>query len=449
MSPLGVSFGRFLVLGEGTSIDAFSEWAQEDTRVVAVEVATPESTTNADVRSFVERLQTVAPSLELVAKRQHQRQDWTPAEINDHLRSEMTDRQFEVLKTALLAGYFEWPRENDGSEVANRLDITQPTFNKHLRLVEKATSRYCSTLTTEKWCAGVRESTYYGRVTTMSYMGRDSSVPSARNTRERVQFYLLDHRTVAGKIIDIALLVLNLVFVAIFVIETFPIASEFRSLLWSLEVGIAIVFLVEYLLRIYGAPDRTAEFLNGYTMVDLIAILPTLLVLVFPVTVGALQIGFLRVVRIIRVLRFYRFTDDAEFFFGTVTDNTLRALRLLLTVGALLFISAGLFLGVERAANPDVTTFGDAFYYTVISLSTTGFGDIIPVTTAGRWVTVGSILAAIIIIPRQASKIVREWSSRDKINVTCPQCGLEYHDPDASHCKACGHIIYQKIDSRD
>ncbi|MFC7116409.1 ion transporter [Natronoarchaeum sp. GCM10025703] len=280
-------------------------------------------------------------------------------------------------------------------------------------------------------------------------MGRDSSVSSGRNPRENIQFYLLDHRTVPGKIIDIALLVLNLVFVAIFVVETYPIAAELRSFLWNLEVGIAIVFLVEYVLRIYGAPDRKAEFLNGYTIVDLIAILPTLLVLVFPVTAGALQIGFLRVIRIIRVLRFYRFTDDAEFFFGTVSDNSLRAMRLLLTVGVLLFISAGVFLSVERPANPNVTTFGDAFYYTVISLSTTGFGDIIPVTTAGRWVTVGSILAAIIIIPRQASKIVREWSSRDKINVTCPQCGLEYHDSDASHCKACGQVIYQKIDSRE
>ena len=49
----------------------------------------------------------------------------------------LTDRQLEVLRTALSAGYFEWPRENDGSEVASRLDITQPTLNKHLRLAER------------------------------------------------------------------------------------------------------------------------------------------------------------------------------------------------------------------------------------------------------------------------------------------------------------------------
>jgi PAS domain S-box-containing protein len=95
--------------------------------------------TQADVRSFTERLQELAPSLELVAKRQHLRQDRTPEELNAQITDELTDRQLEVLRTALSAGYFEWPRENDGSEVAERLGITQPTLNKHLRLAERKT----------------------------------------------------------------------------------------------------------------------------------------------------------------------------------------------------------------------------------------------------------------------------------------------------------------------
>ncbi|WP_159903201.1 PAS domain S-box protein [Salinirussus salinus] len=98
---------------------------------------TVEVPTEADVRSFVERLQSVAPSLELVARRQHSTQGRTPTELSDQVQEALTDRQLEVLRTALSAGYFEWPRENDGSEVASRLDITQPTLNKHLRLAER------------------------------------------------------------------------------------------------------------------------------------------------------------------------------------------------------------------------------------------------------------------------------------------------------------------------
>ena len=274
-------------------------------------------------------------------------------------------------------------------------------------------------------------------------MVSQSSRPPDPHPREVVRFYLLDHETPVGKAIDIALLSLNLLFVAVFVVETYPHSAATDAWLWRLEVGIAGVFLVEYVLRIYGAANRLAEFTNPYTVVDLLSILPTLSILVLPGVV-TFEVGFLRVVRVVRVLRFYRFTRDEEFFFGTVEAQTLRAGKLLLTVLVLLFATAGLFYSAEHIANPGVDTFGDAFYYTVVTLTTVGFGDIIPVTSGGRWVTVGAILAGILLIPWQAGRIVRAWAARDRVDVTCPNCGLRRHDADASHCKSCGHVIYQE-----
>jgi voltage-gated potassium channel len=266
--------------------------------------------------------------------------------------------------------------------------------------------------------------------------------------REQVRFYLLDHRTPLGKVIDISLLLLNLMFVGVFVAQTYSTTPETTAFLWRVEVVIAFVFVAEYVLRLYGAQSRLAEFTNPYTVVDLVSVLPTLSVLLFPGPVVGLNIGFLRVVRVLRVLRFYRFTRDEEFFFGTVTVETLRVIKLLLTVLVVFFLSAGLFYSVESGTNPGVDDFGDAFYYMVVTLTTVGFGDITPNTRTGRWVTVAAVLAAIVLIPWQAGKIVREWTNREKINVTCPDCGLSYHDPDASHCKACGHVIYQEYDPR-
>jgi PAS domain S-box-containing protein len=106
--------------------------AEPDGTVVTMEVPR-----QADVRAFVEQVQSVAPSLELAAKRQHRREGRTPEALGERVRDALTDRQLEVLRTALSAGYFEWPRENDGCDVADRLDITQPTLNKHLRLAER------------------------------------------------------------------------------------------------------------------------------------------------------------------------------------------------------------------------------------------------------------------------------------------------------------------------
>ncbi|MFC7046736.1 ion transporter [Halobacteriaceae archaeon GCM10025711] len=279
-------------------------------------------------------------------------------------------------------------------------------------------------------------------------MGSHASPRAPRGFREQVQFYLLDHQTPLGKAIDVSLLVLNLVFVGVFVAQTYPVSETTAAWLWRLEVGIALVFVVEYVLRLYGSRNRLAEFANPYTMVDLLSVLPTLAVILLPVPAVVMNVGFLRVVRVVRVLRFYRFTRDEEFFFGTVSVGTLRVMKLLLTVLVIFFLTAGLFYSVEVQANPGVANFGDAFYYMVVTLTTVGFGDIVPVTRMGRWVTVTGVLAAIVLVPWQAGKIVREWAYREKVNVTCPNCGLSYHDPDASHCKACGHVIYQEYDSR-
>ncbi len=110
--------------------------------------------------------------------------------------------------------------------------------------------------------------------------------------------------------------------------------------------------------------------------------------LVLPVSSVAANIGFLRAIRVVRVLRFYRFTRDEEFFFGTVSVGTLRVMKLLLTVLTIFFVAAGMFYSFEHRVNPEIGTFGDAFYFIVVAPSTVGFGDIVPVTEAGRWVTV-------------------------------------------------------------
>lgn len=277
--------------------------------------------------------------------------------------------------------------------------------------------------------------------------GQSPRAPAA--FRERVRFYLLDHETPFGKALDVGLLALNLVFVGVYVAQTYPLSAGGRSLLWVLEVGIALVFGAEYLFRLYGAEHRFGEATDPYTVVDLLSVLPTFVVLLNPGAVLLVDIGFLRVLRVIRVLRFYRFTKDEEFFFGTVEASTLRVLKLVLTVFTVFFVSAGLFYSVEVGANPNITNFGDGFYFTVITLSTVGFGDIVPATQLGRWVTVAAVLSAVILIPRQVGGIVRAWTERDKVEVTCPECGLQYHDPDAVHCKACGATIYQEYDSRE
>lgn len=284
---------------------------------------------------------------------------------------------------------------------------------------------------------------------TINYPKKKNKTTS-RTFRETIQFYLIDCKTPLGKAIDIFIILLNLVICAIFVVETYPVSEATKRLMWNIEIIIVLFFMVEYAARLYGAKNRLRQLIDIYSILDFIAIVPTLSLLVLPLFGIMPNFGFLRVIRMIRVLRifrFLRFTADPNFFFGTITLRLLNVIKLFLTIFMIFFISSGLFFHVENAINPNVQTFGDAFYFTVVTLSTVGFGDIIPMSEAGKWVTVLMILSGIILIPWQVSRLVKEWLHiATKKEVICPGCGLRYHDENASHCKSCGHIIYQEYD---
>ncbi|OAQ52984.1 hypothetical protein HTG_09140 [Natrinema mahii] len=92
--------------------------------------------TGTDVREFVETLGEGRGAVELRARRHVERSMGTRSELVTSLFDALTDRQLEVLRTAYFAGFFEWPRESTGEEIAEMLAVTQPTVNRHLRLAQ-------------------------------------------------------------------------------------------------------------------------------------------------------------------------------------------------------------------------------------------------------------------------------------------------------------------------
>ncbi|WP_276256972.1 bacterio-opsin activator domain-containing protein [Halomontanus rarus] len=90
-----------------------------------------------DVRSFVDMLEQKYPGTELLARRERDRGARTREDFQSALEERLTDRQLRALETAYYSGFFEWPRERTGEEVAHSLGVSQPTFNRHFRTAER------------------------------------------------------------------------------------------------------------------------------------------------------------------------------------------------------------------------------------------------------------------------------------------------------------------------
>jgi len=277
----------------------------------------------------------------------------------------------------------------------------------------------------------------------LSSAGQEKDRARLRTFREVVEFYMIDFKTPLGKGIDITIIFLNLLLVAIFVIDTYNISSGLRDQLWKLEILIVAIFIVEYFLRLYGAPNRLSYVRDIYSIIDLVAIMPTLILLALPPSYFIYDIRVIQTIRVLaifRIFRFLRFISQNHLLFGTISQGMINVAQLVVSIIIIFFVYSGIFYFVESPLNPDVQNFGDAFYFTVVAVSTVGFGDIVPVTQAGRLVTVAMIISGIILIPFQAARIFRAWlmTGREKRVQICPGCGLDRHDIDANYCKKCG-----------
>jgi voltage-gated potassium channel len=238
---------------------------------------------------------------------------------------------------------------------------------------------------------------------------------------------------------------MNLLVVAIFVLNTYNFSSQTRALLWNLEVAVVGFFVIEYLLRFYGAANRWSYVADAYSIIDIVAILPTIILVVAPISGIYADIRFVQTIRIFavfRIFRFLRFVGKDHLLFGAISPEMLRVVRLVTTILIVFFVSSGFFYYAESGVNPSVNDFGDAFYFTVVSLSTVGFGDIVPVSGLGRLVTILSIISGILLIPWQASLVVKEWLKiGSKTKAICYGCGQGEHDMDALFCKRCGKLL--------
>ena len=210
----------------------------------------------------------------------------------------------------------------------------------------------------------------------------------------------------------------------------FIIATSFiRDAEWIeyADICIGILILTEFCARIWVSPHPAREFAHFSTWADIVAILS------FLAPIVGEGLGFLRILRTLRLMHTYQLmaTLRVDFPFFRRNEETIIAVVNLIVF---LFITTGLVYETQHYRNPAIGNYVDALYFTVATLTTTGFGDITLHGSFGRLIAVAIMIFGVTLFLRLLQTLLRP----QKVRYPCPNCGLQRHEVDAVHCKACG-----------
>ncbi|MGX9349826.1 potassium channel family protein [Shimia sp. W99] len=204
----------------------------------------------------------------------------------------------------------------------------------------------------------------------------------------------------------------------------------------GLSQFVGLFILADFMARLWIAEDRKAHFMHLYTLADLVVIVTLFL---DPFLSG--NVAFLRVLRGLRLIHSYQLMNDLRRdsrFFRDHEETVIASVNLFVFIMVTTTTILVFFLDLETTETPYI----DALYFTVATLTTTGFGDITMQTPGGKLFSVAVMAIGVALFVRLAQAIFQPR----KVRCECPSCGLMKHDPDAVHCKHCGATIHIETD---
>lgn len=268
----------------------------------------------------------------------------------------------------------------------------------------------------------------------------DSDQPSAP-WRERMYEVIFEADTPAGRAFDIVLLVSIGVSVVAVVLESVAgIRARYGSALRFVEWLFTILFTVEYLVRLMSVRRPLRYVTSFFGVVDLLAIVPTYLSLVF---VGAQSLLVIRALRLLRVFRVFKVARHLKELSSLL--EALRGTRTKITVFMMVILTLVLIMGtamyVVEGEAAGFTSIPRGIYWAIVTVTTVGYGDIAPRTVFGQVIAAVAMLLgySLIIIPTGIfSTELARVTARPVTTQCCPDCLREGHDLDAIFCKHCG-----------
>ena len=233
-------------------------------------------------------------------------------------------------------------------------------------------------------------------------------------------FEILDTRHATkglGRIINVALMALISLNVLAVILESVPAIEEaYSPYLFAFEVFSVAVFTIEYVCRVwsivehqdeslgYGSPvkGRLRYMISPMTVIDLVAILPFFLTIFFQI-----DLRFLRVLRLFRIFKLTRYASSMSLLLSVLKEETKPIAASLFVLMLLIIVAASFTYLAEHEVQPEkFGTIPAAMWWAVITMTTIGYGDVVPVTIFGKVLAagIGILGMGMVALPRRSPR---------------------------------------------
>lgn len=263
-----------------------------------------------------------------------------------------------------------------------------------------------------------------------------------QSIKARLHEIIFEADTPSGKFFDVTLLIAILLSVLAVLLETVDsIREEHEALLNILEWTFTIIFSLEYVLRIWLVRKPWKYIFSFMGIVDLLSTIPTYISLFIAGPQYLLVIRTVRLLRVFRVLKLTRYLSEANVLKNALVASAAKITVFIGGVIVLVLIIGSLMYIVEGPEN-GFTSIPASMYWTIVTITTVGYGDITPATTFGQ--TIASVVMllgyGIIAVPTGivTAEIAFTKKDEDVSTQACKTCSHEGHDANAVHCKFCG-----------
>lgn len=265
--------------------------------------------------------------------------------------------------------------------------------------------------------------------------------------KKKLRIIIFGTDTPAGRWFDLALILCIIASVTLVLLDTVSsINARWGGLIHVLEWIFTVIFTLEYGIRIYCSAHRWQYAHSFYVIVDLLSVLPSYLALFFPGANFTLIIRVLRLFRIFRVLKLLRYLSEGNLLLKAMMQSSRKVFLFFFSVSLIIMVLSAIMYMVEGPEN-GFSSIPKSIYWTIVTITTVGYGDITPKTELGQAIAALTMLIGYSIIAIPTGILTAEISQeigRHRDLRRCSNCLKTGHDQDAEYCNKCGSELQKE-----